>query len=397
MANLELPSLLLGIAIGFLITFGIFLSFKRKAKQEIFNLSRKKDRTLKDQIAEAEEERAKLSAILDHITEGIVAFDSQKRILIVNPALERILKVHKEKAFGKNVLEILRSPKADALLEQVLKDHSIVTDEIEVYHPEKKVLHLVIIGISHKTVSQSVAGILVVSDVTKVRKLEHLRRDFVANVSHELRTPLTSIKGFAETLLAGALQDQEKSVSFLNMMNEDVQRLTRLIDDLLELSQIESNDVFLQMKPIHLKSEIDRAVTLFSPQIQEKQIQIENNVSSEIKILADSDRLKQVFVNLIDNAVKFNRTGGRIRFSVDQKNDFAEIHISDTGIGIPEKSVPHIFERFYRVDKARSREAGGTGLGLSIVKHIVEAHGGNVSCQSRLNEGSAFSFSLKKG
>lgn len=396
MANLELSSLLLGVAVGFLITFGIFLSFKRQAKQEIFNLSWKKDRTLKDQIAEVEGERAKLSAILDHITEGIVACDSQKHILIVNPALERILKVHKEKTFGKNVLEILRSPKADALLEQVLKDHSIVTDEIEVHHPEKKVLRLVMIGISHKTVSQSVAGILVVSDVTKVRKLEHLRRDFVANVSHELRTPLTSIKGFAETLLAGALQDREKSVSFLNMMNEDVQRLTRLIDDLLELSQIESDEVFLQMKPIHLKSEIDCAVTLFSPQIQEKQIQVENNVSSEIKILADSDRLKQVFVNLIDNAVKFNRTGGYIRFSADPKNDFAEIHISDTGIGIPEKSVPHIFERFYRVDKARSREAGGTGLGLSIVKHIVEAHGGNVSCHSRLNEGSTFSFSLKK-
>src|SRR3989338_7766783 len=220
-----------------------------------------------------------------------------------------------------------------------------------------------VIGIAHsENIPKAVLAILVISDISQVRQLENARKDFVANVSHELRTPLTSLKGFTETLLGGAFQDSEKSLSFLKMMGEDAERLTRLIDELLELSKIESKEIVLKFRPIPLRAEVDKVAELFRQRIEEKKIHIDNQVPAQIQVSADLDRLKQVFVNLIDNAIKFNKTGGKIFLSAEQKNDSVDVRVSDTGIGIPEKSVPHIFERFYRVDKARSREVGGTGL-----------------------------------
>jgi len=237
----------------------------------------------------------------------------------------------------------------------------------------------------------------VLHDITEMRRLENLRKDFVANVSHELKTPLTSIKGFVETLLGGALRDGEHGTAFLKMMEEDAKRLERLIDDLLKLSEIESKEVPLKISPLDLKAEVESVLSTFQHQIEKKRIVVENQISEDPfpKVKADRDKLRQVLINLIDNGIKFNRDGGRIVLGAEVTEE-KEIRISveDSGIGIPKKDIPRIFERFFRVDKARSRELGGTGLGLAIAKHIIEAHGGTVSCASELGKGSTFSFTL---
>ncbi|MBI3999192.1 MAG: GHKL domain-containing protein, partial [Candidatus Omnitrophica bacterium] len=209
--------------------------------------------------------------------------------------------------------------------------------------------------------------------------------------------PLTSIKGFIETLSGGAIQDPERSQNFLKMMEEDANRLTRLIDDLLELSKLESKELELKLEPTDLKDAFDKAVALFDSRLKEKNITVRNLVWMDgmYRVLADRDKLRQVLVNLLDNAIKFNRDGGQIELKAAQSEDRVTISVEDSGLGIPEEAIPRIFERFFTVDQAHSHELGGTGLGLAIVKHIVEAHGGTVSCESELAKGSRFSFSLE--
>ena len=349
---------------------------------------------LQVRIAELEGEKAKLSVILENMAEGVIAVDRNKKVLLINPTAETIFSAAKQSILGKGLLELVRNPKIDQMMEQAIQEQAIVTEEIELHRQEKKILKASAVGIGKS--GGSVAGILVLYDVTKIRNLENLRQEFVANVSHELKTPLTSIKGFIETLSGGALQDLGRSRTFLKMMEEDADRLTRLIGDLLELSKIESNQIVLKLESVDLKNELEKVVVAFDPRLKDKKITVQNRLSANglPHVLADRDRLKQVLVNLFDNAIKFSGEEGKIAFEADMIGNQIRVSVEDMGIGIPEKAIPRIFERFFRVDQARSRELGGTGLGLAIVKHIIEAHGGSVSCESQLGQGSKFSFTL---
>jgi len=237
---------------------------------------------------------------------------------------------------------------------------------------------------------------VVVHDITEIRRLETVRSDFVANVSHELKTPLTSIKGFVETLLEGALDDKENNRNFLKIIRDHAERLDSLVNDLLSLSHLESKEIMLKKTSFNLRQQVEGVISGFRSQFKKKDIEIKNGLSADISVTADKDRLEQVIINLIDNAIKFNKKKGFVRIFGEEINGKVKIIVEDSGIGIPEKDIPRIFERFYRVDKARSRELGGTGLGLSIVKHIIELHNGSAGVESTEGLGSKFWFILPK-
>jgi len=350
--------------------------------------------SLSGRIDEMKSEKTKVSAILESMAEGVIAVGNQNETLLLNPSAEAIFGISNKDAIGKSLLEVTHNRQIDDLMTQAVQTASVQTAEIEWSHPQECILKAHAIAVSEK--QGGLGGILVFYDMTDLRKLEKLRRDFVANVSHELRTPLTSIKGFIETLLGGAHRDPKQSETFLHMMEEDAARLNRLIDDLLELSKIESKEVVLKKESLNLSEEAEKAIHCCQGWVGKKQIVIENRISSQAlpRVEADRDKLQQILINLIDNAVKFNREGGKVVLEASEANGGVQISVEDTGSGIPEASLPRVFERFFRVDKARSRELGGTGLGLSIVKHLVESHGGKVSCESELNKGSKFSFIL---
>ena len=351
---------------------------------------------LKSRVAAVENEKKKLSAILENMAEGVLAVDRRRQVLIMNPGAAAILEVSRESALGESLIAVARNREIDEMMERALMEQSRFVREVELSHPHRKMVRAHAVGISS---GGEVSGILVLNDISEMRRLENLRREFVANVSHELRTPLTSLRGFVETLLAGAVRDPVRSASFLKMMEEDAVRLNRLIDDLLELSKIESKEIPLAIEPVDLGSEIEKALPVFQSRIEEKKLKVEKifTIPPAEPIAADRDRLKQVLVNLLDNAIKFGKPGGRIILRAEQVADKIKVSVEDDGIGIPREAVPRVFERFFCVDKARSRALGGTGLGLAIVKHIIEAHGGMVSCESEIGRGSKFSFTLPVG
>ena len=233
--------------------------------------------------------------------------------------------------------------------------------------------------------------LFLLQDVTAIRRLESMRSEFVANVSHELKTPVAAVKGFAETLLSGGVQDKETERSFLKIIYDEGDRLNRLIGDILELSKIESKRAPLQCSPVHVHSFFEMVLGTLSKVAEKKQIRLEMHVPEELYIEADEDKMKQIFINLLSNGINYTPDGGRVKLQVTMDNDDEVIFaVSDTGIGIPKKDLPRIFERFYRVDKGRSRNSGGTGLGLSIVKHLVELHHGKLSVESELGMGTTF-------
>jgi two-component system phosphate regulon sensor histidine kinase PhoR len=240
--------------------------------------------------------------------------------------------------------------------------------------------------------------LLVLHDVTELRRLERVRTAFVANVSHELRTPLTSIRGYLETLLDGALEEPANARRFLEIAHTHAERLSRLVDDLLQLSDIETGRVVLKPASLQLHEVAVDVVAFFEKQAAQKNLCLINNVPCDLRVQADWDRLTQIFVNLVDNAVKYTPEQGRITLGADHgAKGFVHVWVVDTGIGIPSTDLPRITERFYRVEKARSRELGGTGLGLAIVKHLVQAHGGELWLESELGKGTTVNFSLPQG
>ncbi|MBU1869796.1 MAG: cell wall metabolism sensor histidine kinase WalK, partial [Candidatus Omnitrophica bacterium] len=229
-----------------------------------------------------------------------------------------------------------------------------------------------------------------------VKKLSKRKSDFISSVSHELRTPLTSIKGFVETLLEGALEDKENSRHFLKIIQDHADRLNNLINDLLDLSSFESKESGLDLEEFNLKDFADDVLFGFRAQLKKKDVTLTNDLPADIMIKADKDKIEQVLTNLIDNAIKFNKQHGFVRIYCQSQDDKIKVYVEDSGSGILPKDIPRIFERFYRVDKARSRELGGTGLGLSIVKHIIELHGGSVGVESAEGLGSSFWFTIPK-
>lgn len=349
---------------------------------------------IEDKIKEVSRQNQHLKAIFNSMIEGVVVIDKNGYIVSINGTIEKIFGISKKSAENKVFLEAIRNNELWDIVDKVLKEGVLISREIRLEWPVQRALK---INASAIFDDSSVSGcLLVLHDVTEIRKLEKMRSDFVANVSHELKTPLTSIKGFVETLLEGALEDKQNSQQFLGIIQDHTDRLNNLINDLLELSYLESKEVSLEKNEVNLKNLLDKILFGFRTQVKKNNIKIENGLPQGLNILVNNGKIEQVFVNLIDNAIKFSRENGFIKVFSEDLGKELKITVEDTGIGIPHKDISRIFERFYRVDKARSREMGGTGLGLSIVKHIVELHGGQVGVESIEGLGSKFWFTLPK-
>ena len=349
-------------------------------------------------IDELSEDRAQLLAVLTSMVEGVMVLDCRGRVLQMNPALERMFGISRVEARGKSCAELFRHQQLNDLVTVMLRSRIHHQDEI-VLPLNGRCLQVEASPAGGERESEA-SVVLVFHDITELRRLEKIRKDFVANVSHELRTPLTSIKGYVEALLDGAKDDPAASVKFLEIILKQSDRLNLIIEDLLELSKIESGNVSFKKEPLELRSLLDRTLSTIKPIAEKNRHRLVTAIDPSLPPVAgDEGRLVQVLTNLLDNAVKYTPTGGTITVgaklvpsvgSGEPAPRAIELSVADTGIGIPEEDRPRVFERFYRVDKARSRELGGTGLGLAIVKHIVEGHGGQVWVEANHPHGSRF-------
>jgi two-component system phosphate regulon sensor histidine kinase PhoR len=357
---------------------------------------------LRNKIEEISKEKDYLQTILKGMLEGVLVVDGRGRILMINDALRNLLSLSSDVA-DKMPLEVIRNAELEGAIRKALQEGESIALELNLNKSGGKTVEVNVVGIlpSSKWVGQEDEGIrgaiAVFHDITRLKELEKVRQDFVANVSHELRTPLTTIKGYAETLLEGALKE-EVAFRFVQVIKRHTDRLTKIVEDLLMLSKIESKEFQLKIEVISLRDLIDDVIDFVREAAERKKISISRNeILSFLIMEADRNYLEQVLTNLLDNAIKYTPEGGKVTISAIEK-DQREIQFSiqDNGIGIPTEDLPRIFERFYRVDKGRSQELGGTGLGLSIVKHLVQAHGGRVWVNSQLEKGSTFYFTLPK-
>jgi two-component system phosphate regulon sensor histidine kinase PhoR len=351
---------------------------------------------LESTIREVSEDRAQLLAVLTSMVEGVMVLDCRGRALQVNPAFERMFLLRTTETRGRFHWEVVRHTEFNELIRDVLETRQNHGGEITL-QPSGRILR-VEASVSGCQRENEACVVLVFHDVTTLRRLEKVRKDFVANVSHELRTPLTSIKGYVEALVDGARNNPEESSRFLDVILKQSDRLNLILEDLLQLSQIESGQALFKREPVHLTVVVERTLALIKPLAEKKGHQISVVIPSDLPpALGDEERLVQVLTNLLDNAVKYTPERGSIRIEGRHVaghhpglEDLVELSVTDNGLGIPEPDRPRVFERFYRVDKARSRELGGTGLGLAIVKHIVEGHGGQIWAEGNQPTGSRF-------
>ncbi|GAB6158913.1 ATP-binding protein [Desulfotomaculum varum] len=351
-------------------------------------------RELRKNLTVITEERNRARAILNSMADGVIALDKDGRVILVNPVVESIFRVKEEEWIGNQLIKVIRNHDLEQLFIRALNSmQPVLNNELQVLTPEPRLFRVEISPLKgNQEEKMGVVGLL--TDVTERRKLERMRSEFVANVSHELRTPMTSINGFVETLLDGAMEDPATAKNFLSIIHAEGKRLANLIDDLLKLSRLEDRRTKLNKQPVDLAGVIDNTIKMFEPRAWEKNIELTRELPQEMPTVpGDQGFLSQVMINLVDNAIKYTLPGGKVKIKVTFNQDEVTVSVADTGIGIPPESLPRVFERFYRVDKARSREMGGTGLGLSISKHIVEAHGGKIWAASD-ETGSVFSFSL---
>jgi two-component system phosphate regulon sensor histidine kinase PhoR len=346
-----------------------------------------------DKIGMITQERARLDAVLASMSEGVMAIDEKGLVTLMNPSMRKLFLIEVTPE-GKRAVELIRNRAVVDIVDRLLRGQQPRASEEAVFFvPDEKMF--LVNGVAIQRGDRPHGAVLVFHDITELRRLEKVRQDFVANVSHELRTPVASIKGYAETLIDGALEDPANRQGFVNTILENSDRLARLIDDLLDLSKIESGKMMMTFAPLEVRPVIDRCLNILEKQVKAKRLTVSVDVPAGLpRVRADETRLSQVLLNLLDNAVKYTPESGAVKITASTGDKTARIEVADTGIGIPEKDLPRVFERFYRVDKARSRELGGTGLGLSIVKHIVLAHGGEVMVRSELGHGSTFSFTI---
>ena len=339
-------------------------------------------------------ERLQAEAILESLAEGVVAVDGEGNFVAINPAARALLGVGGQPLIGASLFERLRQRDLHELVREVMHTGRLTLRDLPLFAPRERILRAQ--GVPCSAPGPGGARVvLLLQDVTELHRYDQLRREFVANVSHELKSPLTSIRSLTETLLDGGIEDPSCNVRFVSLIEEDSVRLTNLIDDLLILSQVESRAIPLRLSAVDL----DQAVTnLLAPRevlVAEKKLRILRRVDPDLLVRADPDRLRQVLDNLLDNAIKYSPPGGRIEIlAYPVENHRVQVRVHDQGPGIPAEARGRVFERFFRVDKTRSRQLGGTGLGLSIVKHIVESHGGRTWVEGLEGEGSQFCFTL---
>lgn len=355
--------------------------------------------SLQNQLRKIMDNESRLKSVLDNMSSGIIMVDRDKRIVLLNRMAEDFLGFSSDELLGRTYSLANQQYEFSELIGDCLDTGEALRDELVFYFPEERILEVSASPMADGEGNAS--GVLVIlHDITAVRRLERMRSEFVANVSHELKTPVAAVKGFAETLLAGALDDKETARSFVQIIYDESERLNRLIGDILRLSTIESRRIPLICSPVNLSDFVAESLKLVEREAERKNIRLQADVGAGLYLEADEDRLRQIVLNLLSNGIAYTPEGGEIHIkaeaSVDMKNgeDHVIITVSDTGIGIPTRDLPRVFERFYRVDKARSRVSGGTGLGLSIVKHLVELHGGTIRVESILGTGSSFIIEL---
>jgi two-component system, OmpR family, phosphate regulon sensor histidine kinase PhoR len=342
---------------------------------------------------EAIRARAQQEALFNSMIEGVLVLDPDGRIQLINQSLARMFGLETD-IRGQTVLEVFRFPLLLEISQRLLSEGAHGEAEIELHDPLPRTVQINATPVVDREGAQ-LGGILMFHDVSRIKELENTRQEFVANVSHELRTPLSMIKGFAETLLNGAKDNPELADRFLRTIDKHADRLAALIDDLLTISRLESGRVVLNLQPISLHKLTVKLLEDLRVRAGERNIRFHNRVPPELGATADPERLEQVIFNLVDNAIKYGRTDGNVTVGAEtMKGGGLQIWVQDDGPGIPPEAIERIFERFFRVDKARSREQGGTGLGLSIVKHIVQSHGGEVRVQSEPGRGATFYLTL---
>ncbi|MEY8304362.1 two-component system histidine kinase PnpS [Anaerosalibacter bizertensis] len=351
---------------------------------------------LDDTIKKLQESNTKLKATLTSVVDGLIALDNNFNLILFNPAAEKIFGIEGQKIMGKNIFDVFLEDKTYKIFEGLASNETIWEKEMEIYSPEYRVLNVYANPIIlNNDPTRKLGMVYLFQDVTKVKKLERVREDFVANVSHELKTPLTSIKGFIETLKGGAIEDENVSYKFLDIIDVEVDRLNCLVDDLLLLSEIENKNSNTVYEYFNVEEIIDNLFQVLNKIAKEKNIILEKQIEENMPQLYGSyNHFRQMLMNLIDNGIKYTPNGGKVKVSVFEKDEKLVIKVKDTGIGIDKKHQNRLFERFYRADKARSRQVGGTGLGLAIVKHIVLMFNGKIDLQSEPNRGSIFTIEI---
>lgn len=362
----------------------------RDERVDIASSINRMSRQMRAAMDEALSEKAQLEAVLASMVEGVVVIDRDRKLLLINPRGREMFSVWGGYA-GRTVPEAIRSPEVDRALQDAAAGDGILVREIEV-HAEKSRILLMHASAFPPNPPRS-GTVAVFHDVTELRRVDDVRRDFIANASHELRTPLTAIGGFAETL-SQTNASAEEQAKYLDVIVRNVKRMSDLIDDLLTLSRIEGGTSQLDIGPIDAARVAERIILDFGPRFKEASISVNFDTKGDTVCLADRNAFEQILANLVGNAARYSNPGSRVDIAIEAKDGMIEVSVADTGIGIPEDDLERIFERFYRVDAARSRVLGSTGLGLSIVKHLVGAMNGEIYVESKLGQGSKFVFML---
>jgi two-component system phosphate regulon sensor histidine kinase PhoR len=347
-------------------------------------------------VAALELEKTTLESVLAHMSDALIVLDARGSLTLLNPPAEHIFGIVAPLVIGHRLIEVLRHFELDALVRQVEHERVPLTRELEIYHPDHRLLRVQANPVTGHQ-GEHLGMVIVAQDITDMRHTDLLRREFVANVSHELRTPLTSVRALAEALVDGALSDREAGPRFLDRIIAEIDRLTLLVNDLLDLSAIETGSAKMEMVAVPPGEIIDDVLTKYRPVADQHRLTLRGDAGGgRASAWADRHRLTQAVANLVDNAIKYTPEGGTVTVSSEDRGEMIAISVVDSGIGIAGEHLPRIFERFYRVDRSRSRALGGTGLGLSIVKHIVTSHGGQVEVESTEGRGSRFTLLLPR-
>jgi len=387
---------LVGILAGLLLAGILAFKFSSFIVTPIDKHIKSINKELSQTVEDLKDRNVKMDAILNSMRSIIIAVDSDLRVINFNSsATEFFSSKWATPIIGKSLIELIRNNQINDYIINTLAENKINMGEIHISSPYDMILKVTTAPIkSSDDGTTTSGGILVMEDITNLKKLEQIRTEFVSNVTHELKTPLTSIKGFIETLKNGAIEDREIAYPFLDIIDIEAERLTILINDILNLSEIETKQEDSNIFNYSINGILDEIIPMMEEVAAKKNIHIHWDIDSSINMKVNKDRIKQLLINLIDNSIKYNIEDGKIFVIIKRNTPGVEIFIKDTGIGIAEENLSRIFERFYRVDKGRSRSMGGTGLGLSIVKHIVNLYNGNIKINSKVGKGTEFIIHL---
>ncbi len=387
---------IVGILAGILLTSILAAKFSVYVTQPIDQRFNDMNLELEKTVADLKDKNVKVDAIINSMGNGIIAVDNKFNVMLINAKACEIFGIKNGPGvIGINLIELVRNHKINHVLNETMRTNTSHTEELTLASPSEKMLKVYTSPIKSKdNISLNSGGVLIINDITSLKKLELIRTEFVSNVTHELKTPLTSIRGFIETLRNGAMEDSVVAKKFLDIIDIEAERLYILINDILQLSEIESRQQDSNIATHNLHSIVEETISILQGVADRKHVSLDWEVQEGLKIVANKDRIKQMLINLIDNSIKYNVENGSVNIRAFKADKMIVFSIKDTGIGIPDEHISRIFERFYRVDKGRSRNMGGTGLGLSIVKHIVNLYNGDIKVHSQPGKGTEFTIRL---